>query len=174
MAPYDHIVITGLMASGKSTTGRRLAEWLGWPWRDSDVDIQAATGHTVRELRDLEGVDAMHEREHAELLKALTDPTPSVISAAASVIDDPVCRAAMARPGAAVVWLHGDPDVLARRFHSPDDHRPIYGDTPRTFLAEQAARREPWLETIGARVVDVDELSRDEVLERVVAALDLA
>jgi shikimate kinase len=171
MGEIDHVVITGLMASGKSTTGQRLAERLGWPWRDSDVDIQTATGKTVRELRDSEGVDAMHELEHAELMRALDDPTPSVISAAASVIDDPAARAAMSRPGVAVFWLHGSPELLARRFHSLDDHRPTYGDSPEEFLAEQAARREPLLGSIGAHVIKVDGLTRDEVFERVMEAL---
>jgi shikimate kinase len=172
MGDLDHVVITGLMASGKSTTGQRLAERLGWPWRDSDVDIQAATGKTVRELRDSMGVDAMHELEHGALAQALADPTPSVISAAASVIDDPKCRDIVTRPGVAVIWLHGSPELLARRFHSPDDHRPTYGDTPEEFLAEQLARREPLLEEIGARVVNVDGLTREQVLERVVDTLD--
>ena len=73
MRSIDHVVITGLMAAGKSTTGRRLAERLGWPWRDSDADIQAETGHTVRELLDSEGVDAMHDREYAELQRTGAD-----------------------------------------------------------------------------------------------------
>jgi shikimate kinase len=172
MRPFDHVVITGLMASGKSTTGRRLAELLGWPWRDSDVEIQASTGKTVRELRDIEGVDAMHEREHDALLRALDDPDPSVISAAASVIDDEASRLALTRPGVVTVWLHGSPELLAKRFHSPDDHRPSYGDSPKQFLAEQIARREPFVLAIGAHMINVDGLTRDEVLERVVRALD--
>jgi shikimate kinase len=173
MPDFDDVVITGLMASGKSTTARRLAERLGWTWRDSDAEILAQTGKTVRELRDIEGVERMHEREHAALLHALRDPAHTVISAAASVIEDPESRAAMTDPKVAVVWLHGDPEVLAARFDSRDDHRPRYGESVEAFLAEQAARREPLVPTIGARVVDVDNLSRDEVVDRVVSALGL-
>ena len=173
MPDFDDVVITGLMASGKSTTARRLADYLGWAWRDSDAEIQAETGKTVRELREIEGIDAMHRREYAALLRALQDPANTVISAAASVIDDPECRAALADPRVAVVWLHGDPQVLAARFESKDDHRPTYGESVAAFLAEQAARREPLVPTIGARVVDVDDLSREEVFERVLEALGL-
>jgi shikimate kinase len=172
MRTFDHIVITGLMASGKSTTGRRLAERLGWPWRDSDAEIQSETGKTVRELRDIEGVDAMHAREHAALIRALDEPTHTVISAAASVIEDEASRRAMTRPGVAVVWLHGSPHLLAQRFHAPDDHRPSYGDSPEEFLAEQIAQREPFVRAIGAHMVNVDGLTRDEVYERVVQALE--
>ena len=45
-----HIVLVGLMGAGKTTVGRRLAARLGWPWHDSDAEITASTGLTVREL----------------------------------------------------------------------------------------------------------------------------
>ncbi len=161
-----HIVIAGLMGAGKTSVGRRLAKRLDLPWRDSDVDIETATGQTVRQLRDREGVDAMHGRESRALLDALGSSEPTVISAAASVIDDPDCRGAMAASDVTVIWLHARPDVLADRFESSDDHRPAYGDSPRAFLAEQAAEREPLLTSIGARVIDTDGLTVDEVVER--------
>ena len=166
-----HVVITGLMGAGKSSVGKRVGARLGWAWHDSDTEIEAATGATVRELRDRDGVDAMHRREWTHLLDALETAEPSVISAAASVIDDPACRTAMATAGVTVIWLHARPEVLAERFDSEDDHRPAYGDSVVAFLAEQAARREPLLADARALVIDTDTLTVGEVVERTMEAL---
>ncbi|MFL5674858.1 MAG: shikimate kinase [Chloroflexota bacterium] len=166
-----HIVITGLMGSGKTTTGRAIAKQLGREWRDSDVDIENETGRTVRELRNTDGVDAMHAREAKQLLDALASPEPNVISAAGSVIDDPRCREAMARDDVVVIWLHASPAVLAKRFDSADEHRPAYGEHPEEFLAAQAVKREPLAREIGAHIVDVDDLGKAEAIERVLHAL---
>ena len=166
-----HIVITGLMGAGKTTVGHALAHKLGRTWRDSDAEIEADTGLNVRELRDREGVDAMHAREAAQLLGALASPEPSVISAAASVVDSKACRDAMEGPDVEVFWLHASPTVLADRFASADDHRPAYGRSTKAFLADQVALREPLAAGIGARFIDVDGLSKTEAIARVADAL---
>jgi shikimate kinase len=166
-----HVVVVGLMGSGKTVVGRRLAASLGWPCRDSDGEIEAATGLTVRQLRDRDGVDAMHALEARHLLDALAAPEPSVISAAASTVEVPACRAAMSDPGVAVVWLRATPETLARRFSARDRHRPEYGASPEAFLAEQAARRHPLFASLDPIVIDVDRIRPAEVAARAVEAL---
>jgi shikimate kinase len=153
-----HVVVMGLMGAGKSEVGRRLAARLGRPWRDSDRDIEARTRQTVRQLRDRDGVEAMHALEAKHLLDALATPEPSVISAAASTVDVPECREALKAPDVAVVWLRASPEVLARRFASADQHRPEFGDSPLAFLTDQAARRNPQFASLDPVVVDVDAI----------------
>jgi shikimate kinase len=165
-----HVVLVGLMGAGKTTVGRRLAAGLGWPLHDSDADIEAATGLTVRELRDRDGVDAMHDLEAAQLLHALAEPGQSVISAAASVVDAEPCRVALMDPGVAVVWLRGSPAVLAARFAS-GVHRPAYGTSPEAFLAQQAERREPAIRALDPIVVDIDEIGPDDAAAQAIEAL---
>jgi shikimate kinase len=169
--PFRHVVVVGLMGAGKTQVGRRLARHLGWPWHDSDRDINASTGLTVRELRERDGVDAMHALEARQLLDALTDPGPSVISAAASTVEVSECRAAMTAPGIAVVWLRASPEVLARRFASSDRHRPEFGTSPIQFLTQQAARREPLFASLNPVVIDVDAIRPKEAAERALRAL---
>ena len=151
-----HVVIVGLMGSGKTTVGRELAARLGWPLRDSDREIEAATGRTVRALRDEIGLDAMHELEARQLLDALSAPGPAIVAPAASVIDIAACRVALQAAAVAVVFLAVVPAVAAARF-AAGPHRPWYGADPATFLAEQAADR-----YTRFRSVDPVELATDD------------
>jgi shikimate kinase len=164
--PLRHIVLVGLMGSGKTTVGSRLAERLGRPFRDSDAEITGSTGRTVRTLREEMGVDAMHALEAEQLLAALADPGPNVVAAAASVIEVPGCRVALAGPGVMVVWLRGSPGVLAERFGS-GAHRPAYGADPAAFLADQAVLRDPLFRAVHPVAMDVDHLDPDAVVARI-------
>jgi shikimate kinase len=166
-----HVVLVGLMGSGKTSVGRRLATQLGLPYRDSDRDIEAATGLTVRELRERDGVDAMHALEARTLLDALSDREPSVISAAASTVEVPECREAMRAPDVAVVWLRAAPAVLATRFAAKDRHRPEFGSSPEAFLTEQAERRHPLFASLDPIVIDVERIRPNEAAARAMAAL---
>jgi shikimate kinase len=168
--PIRHVVLVGLMGAGKTTVGRRLAARLGWPWHDSDADIEAATGLTVRELRERDGVAAMHDLEAAQLLHALAEPRRGVISAAASVVDAEPCRAALMAADVAVVWLRGSPAVLAARFPA-GIHRPAFGAFPEVFLEQQAERREPLLRALDPIVIDVDQIDPGDAVARTLEAL---
>jgi shikimate kinase len=163
-----HVALVGLMGSGKTTVGRLVAASLGWPVRDSDADIEARTRQTVRELDETEGTEAMHALEAEVLLAALASPDPAVVLAAASTIDDDACLAALRDPGVFVAWLRISPVTAASRFASRR-HRPRFGDDPATFLAEQAARRDPRFRSVASLELDSDDATPEELAGRIVA-----
>ena len=100
---WRHILLVGLMGAGKTTIGRELAGRLGRPFLDSDAQLAALGGRTAREIAAADGIERLHELEATALLAALDEPVPSVIAAAASVIEDPASRAALVAPDLAVV-----------------------------------------------------------------------
>lgn len=166
-----HVVVVGLMGSGKSAVGRRLAAALGLRFRDSDKDIEAATGLTVRELGERDGMDAMHALEAKHVMDAATESEPSVVAAAASTIDVPAVRERLRQPDIAVVWLRAQPETLARRFASKDQHRPEFGSSPAAFLANQAERRYPLFESVDPITIDVDRIRPRQAVSRAMEAL---
>ncbi len=133
-----HIVITGLMGVGKSTTGMAVASTIGWPYVDSDDDIELLLGTSGRDLADEDGIATLHRIEAAVLLGALARPQPHVIGAAASVVEDLVVVRALARR-AFVVRLELSIDETLARQASGTHRRPM----ERLELASLASKREP-------------------------------
>ncbi len=80
------ILLVGMMGAGKTTTGQLLAQRLGWGYRDSDADVEAATGLTVPELFARDGEAAFRRAEATVLAEACADPSPSVVSVAGGAV----------------------------------------------------------------------------------------
>ena len=148
-----HIVLVGLMGSGKTTVGAALATALGVPHRDSDADIERETGLTGRLHAARDGIDALHALESRHLQEALEQPGTTVISPAASTLDDPACRSALRDRRHLVVWLDASPAALAARL-KPDDHRPAIGPDMAEVLVRQAAERTPALREVADLTLD--------------------
>src|SRR3954469_21600548 len=100
-----------MMGSGKTTLGQALAARLGRPFLDSDEQVEAATGRTVREIFEVDGEAAYRVLESKVLCEALASGPPAVIAAAGGTVLSADNRAAM-RASAEVVWLRADPAVL--------------------------------------------------------------
>jgi shikimate kinase len=109
------IVLVGSMGTGKTTVGRMLAEQLGRPFLDNDAGFRALTGSTVREVEERDGIETVHRLEAEVLLRALATSPSSVITAAASVVDDPTARDRLRGDDVFVVWLVVPPELLAER-----------------------------------------------------------
>jgi shikimate kinase len=165
------------MAVGKSTVGRALAARLGRPFRDSDDDLEATQGLTGRALAEREGVDALHRWEAGHLRAALAGTQPAVVAAAASVVDDDACLAALREPF--VVWLRAPAGVLAQRIADGtrgDDHRRALGDA--TAVAELQAHRAGRFAAVADLPVDTvadgTAKSPDAIVATILAALQPA
>lgn len=167
-----HLVLVGMMGSGKTTVGRRVAARLGRPFLDSDELVEAATGRTVREIFESDGEPAFRAFERDALHASLASDEPAVVAAAGGAVLDEANRTAMQR-GGHVVWLRSDPAVLARRVGGAD-HRPLLADDPEGVLRSMATDRAEQYAAVATDVVDVDLLTVDEVVEQVLASLGVS
>lgn len=171
------VVLVGLMGAGKTSVATRVARALGRRLRDSDRELWQRHGQSAAEQFRQAGAGALHAREAALLREALAERPAPVIAAAASVVEDPACRAALA--GAYVVWLDAPPGVLADRIRDatagpagggPADHRPRYPD-PAAVLAAQHRRRAGWFRAVADLVVDASEGTPETAAAAVLAGL---
>ncbi len=151
----QHLVLVGLMGSGKSTVGRVLAERLGRPLYDSDAMIEERTGRTVREIFAADGEPAFRVLETAALTEALRSEVPCIVAAAGGVVLAEDNRRLLRESGAKVVWLAADPAVLVERVRS-GGHRPALDDDPAGTLLRMQHEREALYREVADLVITVD------------------
>jgi len=157
----DHLVLVGAMGVGKTTVGTIVATRLHQPFVDSDAVIERRTGRTARRIADADGLDALHRLEVTVLRDAVAAATPSVIGAAASVVDASAGRLAL-ETARQVVWLRASDATLRSRDRHGDGHRP---DVP----AATVHQREPLYTAVATRTVEVDTLDPEQVADLVLA-----
>lgn len=170
------LTLVGMMATGKSTAGRRLGDHYGLAVHDSDEWIESRTGRTVRDIWKSEGVQAFRDLETQALTDALEGSEPAIVVAAGGVVLSETNRRLL-RDSFPVVWLRADvATILARLADDADGagggHRPLLGSEPSRTLPTLDAQRRPLYAEVADIVVDVDGLTPEETVERIVAAVD--
>ncbi|WOJ91304.1 3-dehydroquinate synthase [Methylocapsa polymorpha] len=135
------IVLVGLMGSGKTSTGRRLAHRLGLGFVDADAEIETAAGMSIADIFARHGEPYFRDGER-RVMARLLDAGPRVIATGGGAFLNEETRARIARRGISV-WLKADPDVLWRRVRKRS-HRPLlHGPDPETTLRTLLEQRYP-------------------------------
>ena len=165
--PDAAVVLAGMMGSGKTAVGRRVAARLGCPYLDNDDRLLAATGMTPRDYARTAGLEALHRLE-TDLLAEALDHAPCVAAAAGGVVEDEEGRRLLA--AAFVVWLRASPETLLLRARS-GSHRPALGSDPEQAFADLARLRAPAYAAAADVVIGVDALDVEAVAAAVHEAL---
>ena len=165
-----HVVLIGMMATGKTSVGRIVADALALPLFDSDEQIEARTGRTVREIWREDGEPVFRTLEAEALADALGSGTPSVVAAAGGVVLAEENRKRLADAHATVFWLDAQPATLVERLRAAgDEHRPLLDDDLEGTLERMYRERRPLYQEVADHVVDVDGRSRDDVATEILA-----
>lgn len=108
------IVLVGMMATGKSQLGARLAHALVFPFTDSDAEIERRAGCSVAEVFVRDGEDRFRAAEEKVIADLLRQPQPHVIATGGGAITRPTTLAAIKARGISI-WLDADPATILSR-----------------------------------------------------------
>lgn len=171
-----HVVLVGLMGSGKTTVGKKVARLVDARFVDADVELEARTGRSVADWF-ADGEDAFRQAEAELLADLLAESAPLVLGAGGGVVATDTNRALLGGSRAAVVYLHAEPAFLASRAKARP-HRPLLADAdPLDVLTRLHTERDGWYREVADAVVEVrpaheaGEKPKWRLAEQVVEAL---
>lgn len=135
------IVLVGLMGAGKTTVGRRLADYLGLDFTDSDAHIEAAADLTIAEIFELYGEAKFREVEHRVIARLLGEG-PRVIATGGGAFMNGETRRLIAER-ATSIWLKADLAILVERTARRTTRPLLNQGDPEEILSRLIQERHP-------------------------------
>lgn len=163
------IVLVGMMGSGKTTVGRRLAARLQLSFVDADVEIERAAGQTIPEIFAEHGEPYFRDGERRVILRLLNEP-PHVLATGGGAFMNTETRAAI-RAKAISIWLNANFDVLAQRLKRKSNRPLLDNPDPEATIRRLLSERNPIYAEADIAVTSRD-VSHDVVTDEIIAAIE--
>ncbi|MFZ4065996.1 MAG: shikimate kinase [Phenylobacterium sp.] len=162
------ITLVGLMGSGKSSVGKRLAQALDLPFRDADDEVETAAGRSIPEIFDQLGEPAFRDGERRVIARLLEGP-PIILATGGGAFMNAETRE-LIKTRSVSVWLKADLPILAKRVARKENRPLLTGKDPMAVLTEQAAVRYPAYAQADI-TVETGDTSHQVSVDQVVRAL---
>lgn len=165
------LALVGMMGSGKSTVGKRLARALGRPFVDMDAELERRCGVPIQTIFELEGEEGFRRRE-SDLLQTLCPATGLVLATGGGVVLREANRVLL-RAHTRVIYLQAAlQDLWLRLRH--DRSRPLLRSAdPRARVAELLAAREPIYREVADLCVTTGRQAPERVVNEILGCLGL-
>ncbi len=149
------LYLVGMMGSGKTSTGRPLAERLGYGFVDADAVIEQAAGCSIPDIFHRDGEAGFRSLE-SQVLSAISQRHSLVVATGGGVVTQPE-NWGMLHSGI-VVWLDVVPDQLLQRLNADSTVRPLLQTAdPEAALNALLNERRPLYAEADLTVVINDE-----------------
>ena len=170
MSVGKHIILVGFSGSGKTSSGKALAERLNLPFIDVDEYISAKTGKTISEIFAEKGERGFRNIERVCLDEILIGEPRSVIATGGGTPCFDNNMDLMNRFGI-TVYLKAAPEILCRRLEN-DAKRPLIagktGKELEEFIENTLSERKVYYEKsqIAVTIKHAAQLSADELIKQ--------
>jgi XRE family aerobic/anaerobic benzoate catabolism transcriptional regulator len=122
------IALIGLRGAGKSTLGKKLAENLGVPFVELDLEVEKEAGSPLGEVFSMYGAESFRRFERRALERVLASSDRAVIAAGGGLVTDRGSYELLLER-CLCVWLKASPEEHMTRVIAQGDMRPFKGRT---------------------------------------------
>lgn len=177
--PVHHVVLIGLMGTGKSTVGRVLAKELDRDFVDTDAAIERDVQKDIAHIFTEDGEDYFRLQEIAKLTELLSEGRPLVISTGGGILESEKCRTLLAQKkseGTLVVWLQASLNIMLERT-ARSQNRPLLAKAKgkgarEDVLKSLVARRNPWYGEAADLEISTDTMSIQRIVRTVISTIN--
>jgi len=149
------LYLVGMMGSGKTSTGRPLAERLGYGFVDADAVIEQAAGCSIPEIFERDG-EAGFRKLESQVLSAISQRHSLVVATGGGVVTQPENWGLL--HSGIVIWLDVVPEQLLQRLKADSTVRPLlHTADPEVALNTLLNERRPLYAEADLTVVINDE-----------------
>jgi shikimate kinase len=168
-----NLVLIGYRATGKTAVGALLAQRLSRPLVDLDQVLEEEMGRSIADLVAEKGWAEFRSREK-ELVARFGRKGGQVLATGGGAVLDQE-NAKILRENGVVVWLRADPATIQERLSRDErevSQRPsLTGRSTLEEVAEVLQCRQPLYGAAAHIVIDTDQHTLDQVVEKVLAAV---
>ena len=163
-----NLYLIGLMGSGKSSTGRPLAQRLGYGFVDADGVVEALAGRPIPQIFETDGEQGFRTLER-QVLQAIGERHSLVVATGGGVITQPENWGVLHQ--GIVIWLAPERDQLLARLHQDPGARPLLEERdPAAALDALLEARTPLYAEADLRITVGNE-TVNAVTERILEAI---
>ena len=170
LPPLDNLILIGYRGTGKSTVGQLVAERLGYPFFDTDAEIERSEGRSIAQIFADEG-EAPFRALEADMLDRLSRGPQCVLALGGGAAMRPGNRAKLKTRGR-TAWLVARPETLWRRIiddQAKGHRRPnLTAVGGLAEVVEVLARRLPVYRECADWVVDTEGRTPEDVAGEIV------
>lgn len=162
-----NIYLVGFMGVGKSTVGHRLAEKLGYPFFDTDDEIESSLGLKISQIFEQQGELTFRDLE-TQMLTRLQCHDCAVVSTGGGIVGRVDNWQIMQQSGQ-VVYLHAEWSTIESRLVETA-HRPLAKNGTDSALYKLWLARQPLYHQADV-VIITDQLTPQQVVDDILLAL---
>lgn len=159
-----HLILIGMMGTGKTTVGQKLAQKISLPWIDTDSEIEEELGMTIAQYFKEFGEEAFRKKETQILYDLLKGPT-TIITTGGGIVLKSENRKQMVKNGW-VIQLRADPEVIIERAKQAAGTRPLLQGNLQEKV-NQIIRDRQGMYDFADWSIDTSKLSVDQVVDHI-------